>query len=164
MSTARFALIGSTGALFFAALTAQAFAGPERYCDAFARDFADRKAYNSGADVLASAAFGALTGAMIGGAINNSKGAGAGAIIGGVSGTALSAGAASNKWRRAYNNAFEDCVNRYEQEQPAVYEQSAPPPPPAASKANTGPQPGTQAWNNYCEFEVSLLQFENRHV
>lgn len=90
-----------------------ASAGPRGYCDSYARDVAHRKT-NGGADVLVGTIGGALGGALIGGLIDRGEGAGKGAIIGGVGGTLLGAGVTSDRYRRAYDNAFERCMDNYE--------------------------------------------------
>jgi len=90
-----------------------ASAGPRAYCDSYARDVAHRKT-NGGADVLVGTVGGALGGALIGGLIDHGRGAGRGAIIGGVGGTLLGAGVTSDRYRRAYDNAFARCMDNYE--------------------------------------------------
>lgn len=90
-----------------------ASAGPRGYCDSYARDVAHRKT-NGGADVLVGTIGGALGGALIGGLIDRGEGAGKGAIIGGVGGTLLGAGVTSDRYKRAYRNAFERCMDNYE--------------------------------------------------
>jgi uncharacterized protein YcfJ len=92
-----------------------ASAGPRAYCDSYARDVAHRKT-NGGADVLVGTIGGALGGALIGGLIDHGRGAGRGAIIGGVGGTVLGAGVTSDRYRRAYDNAFARCMDNYEGE------------------------------------------------
>lgn len=94
-------------------LAETASAGPRAYCDSYARDVAHRKT-NGGADVLVGTIGGALGGALIGGLIDRGRGAGRGAIIGGVGGTLLGAGVTSDRYRRAYDNAFERCMDNYE--------------------------------------------------
>ena len=96
-----------------AGLTGQASAGPRQYCDSYARDVAHRKT-NGGADVLVGTIGGAVTGAVIGGLIDRGEGAGKGAIIGGVGGTLLGAGVTSDRYKRAYANAYERCIDNYE--------------------------------------------------
>lgn len=90
-----------------------ASAGLRDYCDSYARDVAHRKT-NGGADVLVGTIGGALGGALIGGLIDRGEGAGKGAIIGGVGGTLLGAGVTSDRYKRAYANAFERCMDNYE--------------------------------------------------
>ena len=90
-----------------------ASAGPRAYCDSYARDVAHRKT-NGGADVLVGTIGGALGGALIGGLIDHGRGAGRGALIGGVGGTLVGAGVTSDRYRRAYANAFDRCMDNYE--------------------------------------------------
>lgn len=96
-----------------AGLAGQASASPQQYCDSYARDVAHRKT-NGGADVLVGTIGGALGGALIGGLIDRGEGAGKGAIIGGVGGTILGAGVTSDRYKRAYANAYERCMDNYE--------------------------------------------------
>jgi BA14K-like protein len=91
----------------------QASAGLRQYCDSYARDVADHET-NGGADVLVGTIGGALGGALIGGLIGNGKGAGTGAIIGGVGGTVVGAGVTSDRYKRAYADAYERCMDNYE--------------------------------------------------
>ena len=90
-----------------------ASAGLRAYCDSYARDVAHRKT-NGGADAIVGTVGGALGGALIGGLVDNGRGAGRGAIIGGVGGTILGAGVTSDRYRRAYDNAFARCMDNYE--------------------------------------------------
>jgi uncharacterized protein YcfJ len=90
-----------------------ASAGPQAYCDSYARDVAHRRT-NGGADVLVGTIGGALGGALIGGLIDHGRGAGRGALIGGVGGTILGAGVTSDRYRRSYDNAFARCMDNYE--------------------------------------------------
>jgi hypothetical protein len=90
-----------------------ASAGLRDYCDSYARDVAHRKT-NGGADVLVGTIGGALGGALIGGLVDRGEGAGKGAIIGGVGGTILGAGVTSDRYKRAYANAYERCMDNYE--------------------------------------------------
>lgn len=93
---------------------AQATAGPREYCDSYAHDVANHET-NGGADVLAGTLGGAVGGAIIGGLIGgNGKSAGTGAIIGGVGGTVLGAGVTSDRYKRAYNYAYNRCMDNYE--------------------------------------------------
>ena len=98
-----------------AGLAGEASAGAREYCDSYARDVAHRKT-NGGADVLVGTIGGAVTGAVIGGLIDRGEGAGKGAIIGGVGGTLLGAGVTSDRYKRAYANAYERCMDNYEGE------------------------------------------------
>jgi uncharacterized protein YcfJ len=112
MTLAKF--MGAAMALtVMAGFAGQASAGPRAYCDSYARDVADRKT-NGGADVLVGTVGGAIGGAIIGGLIGHGKGAGTGAIIGGVGGTVLGAGVTSDRYKRAYANAYERCMDNYE--------------------------------------------------
>ena len=116
-----------------------ASAGPRGYCDSYARDVAHRKT-NGGADVLVGTIGGALGGALIGGLIDNGRGAGRGAIIGGVGGTVLGAGVTSDRYRRAYDNAFERCMDNYEGQR-VRYQ--------AADEADENEQ-GGRSWTRAC--------------
>ena len=100
-------------AAVMAGFAGQASADLREYCDSYARDVAHRKT-NGGADVLAGTIGGAVTGAVIGGLIDRGEGAGKGAIIGGVGGTLLGAGVTSDRYKRAYANAYERCMDNYE--------------------------------------------------
>jgi hypothetical protein len=108
-----------------------ASAGLRAYCDSYARDVAHRKT-NGGADVLIGTVGGALGGALIGGLIDHGRGAGRGAIIGGVGGTVLGAGVTSDRYHRAYDNAFARCMDNYEGQR--VRDQAAEKPVEAAAK------------------------------
>jgi|GEM_PF-2841005 len=68
-----------------AVMAGQASAGVREYCDSYARDVAHRK-INGGANVG----------------------------IGSVGGTILGAGVTGDRYKRAYTNAYERCVNNYE--------------------------------------------------
>ena len=103
------ALIAATMSL---GLASTAHADSRGYCDAYARDVADRRT-NGGADVLVGTLGGALTGAFIGGIIDGGEGAGKGAIVGGAGGTLLGAGATSEKYQRTYDRAFASCMADY---------------------------------------------------
>src|SRR5262245_33949034 len=81
--------------ILVAGFAGQASAGLREYCDSYARDVANRKT-NGGA----------------GGLIDLGQGAGKG--IGGVGDTVLGAGVASDRYKRAYANAFGRCVDNYE--------------------------------------------------
>ncbi len=99
-----------------------ASAGPRADCDSYARDVAHRKT-NGGADVLVGTIGGALGGALIGGLVDHGRGAGRGAIIGGVGGTLLGAGVTSDRYRRAYDNAFARCMDNYEGQRARVVDE-----------------------------------------
>jgi uncharacterized protein YcfJ len=89
-----------------------AYADSRGYCDAYARDVAERRT-NGGADVLVGTIGGALTGAFIGGLIDDGEGAGKGAIIGGVGGTVIGAGVTGERYRETYDRAFSRCMADY---------------------------------------------------
>jgi hypothetical protein len=76
------------------------------YCDAYARDYASRKA--GGKQVLTGGVLGAGTGALAG-AIIPGLSVGEGALIGG--GVGLLGGGidANSKWRKYYRRAYNDC-------------------------------------------------------
>jgi BA14K-like protein len=94
-----------------AGFVGQASAGLRQYCDSYARDVANHET-NGGADVLAGTVGGAVGGAIIGGLIGgNGRSAGTGAIIGGVGGTVLGAGVTSDRYKRAYNYAYNRCMD-----------------------------------------------------
>src|SRR5262245_27335367 len=81
--------IGAALALaVMAGFVGQASAGLREYCDSYARDVANRK--------------------------TDGKAAGTSANIGGAGATVLGAGATTDRYKRAYTNAFERCVNNYE--------------------------------------------------
>ena len=105
-----------------AGFAGQASAGLRQYCDSYARDVAHRKT-NGGADVLVGTIGGAIGGALLGGLIDRGEGAGKGAIIGGVGGTILGAGVTSDRYKRAYANAYERCMDNYEGERAAYAEE-----------------------------------------
>lgn len=116
-----------------------ASAGPRGYCDSYARDVAHRKT-NGGADVLVGTIGGAVAGGILGGIIDKGEGAGKGAIIGGVGGTLLGAGVTSDRYRRAYDNAFERCMDNYEGRR-VRYQ---------AVDSDGGYEPGSRAWARAC--------------
>jgi hypothetical protein len=80
------------------------------YCDAYARDYASRKA--GGKQVVTGGAIGAGTGALAG-AIIPGLSVGEGALIGG--GVGLLGGGidANKKWKKYYRRAYNDCRNGY---------------------------------------------------
>ncbi|MGE0240873.1 MAG: BA14K family protein [Parvibaculaceae bacterium] len=88
-------LKGMGAALAVAVMTGQASAGLREYCDSYARDVAYRKT-NGGAPV------------------DRGESVGTSSIIGGSGGTILGAGVTGNRYKRAYTNAFERCVDNYE--------------------------------------------------
>jgi len=174
----RLSITSAIGAFFLAALSVEAFAGPEGYCHAYSRDIANRKAGTPAGNALTGTSLGIFTGEVVEGASSS---------------TVLSTGDANTKWRRAYVNAYDDCMKRYEKvvaasaqpevqaDQPAdeqstneavtdepaadwavtagqpveqVEEPVAQPvkkPAKAKAKAKNKPEPGTQAWNNACD-------------
>jgi len=127
----------SAGTALMMSLPADSFAASRAYCDDYARDVANHEANAAG--VVAGGVAGAITGAVLGGIIGGkSRSAGTGAIIGGVGGTALGAAATSDRWHRAYDNAYYNCMSRGAGAgEPAYY-------------ADPGPRPGTRAWVRYC--------------
>jgi uncharacterized protein YcfJ len=137
----RTVLAKCVGAAFALAVTAgfagTASAGPRGYCDSYARDVAHRKT-NGGADVLVGTIGGAVAGGILGGIIDNGKGAGRGAIIGGVGGTLLGAGVTSDRYRRAYDNAFARCMDNYEGRRSNNYQ------------AVGDFEPGSRSWARAC--------------
>jgi hypothetical protein len=171
MDMALRSLTVAVGAVFLSAFSAQAFAAAEGYCDAFARDAANRKARNSFGNVMA----GSATNPVISGSSISTAGGEA----------VLSADAANNKWRRAYIAAYDDCMYQYEAEKVTVATAAAPAPEPAAEASDTDEviveevggeadipvdeaapekpvkkakgksksklEPGTSAWNNACD-------------
>ncbi|MBL8905702.1 MAG: BA14K family protein, partial [Rhizobiales bacterium] len=152
---ARRSLTATFGAAFLLGLSAQAFASAEGYCDAFARDSANRKARNSFGNVMA----GSATNPVI-----------AGASIGTAGGAqALSPDAANAKWRRAYIASYDACMFQYDGEKTVASaapgdeviieevdgqgdipaDEEAPEKPVRQAKGK--PEPGTQAWNDACD-------------
>lgn len=155
----------AVGAVFLSSFSAQAFAAAEGYCDAFARDAANRKARNTVGNVLA----GSPTNPVI-----------SGASIGNVGGTApISPDAANKEWRRAYIAAYDDCMFQYDSQkvetaaatppdsqpseeviveevdgQPDIpVDEAAPEKPVSKAKAKSKAkfEPGTIAWNKACD-------------
>lgn len=80
---------GMVAALAVAMTAGQAAAGLREYCDSYARDVAHRK----------------TNGVVVGSA---------GLIAGRASGTILGTGVSADRYKRAYANAFERCVDNYE--------------------------------------------------
>ena len=162
MDMARLSLTATFGAVFLSVFSVEAFAAAEGYCDAFARDAANRKARNSAGNVMA----GGAANPVISGA----------SIITAGGDAALSPGAANAKWRRAYIAAYDDCMFQYGGEKVTVetaaaapgdeviveevdgqgdipVDEAAPEKPKskAKAKAKGKPEPGTQAWINACD-------------
>lgn len=170
MDMARLSLAATFGAVFLIGLSAQAFASAEGYCDAFARDAANRKARNSFGNVMAGSAVNPV---VAGTSISTAGG-----------NAAMSPDAANNKWRRAYIAAYDDCMFQYEAEKVTTVAAAAAPEPAAdaeqtdeviveevnsdadipvdeqapekpvkkaKAKAKAKIEPGTQAWNNACD-------------
>jgi hypothetical protein len=131
-----------------AGFAGQASAGLREYCDSYARDVAHRKT-NGGGDVLVGTIGGALTGALIGGLIDRGEGAGKGAIIGGVGGTLLGAGVTSDRYKRAYANAYERCVDNYEGQR-VRYETAQKDDDEDDADTKADPGDGGRDWNKAC--------------
>ena len=164
MDMARLSLTATFGAVFLSVCSGQTFAAAEGYCDAFARDAANRKARNTAGNVMAGGASNpVISGASISTAGGNQP---------------LSPDAANSKWRRAYIAAYDDCMFQYEAEKVTVetaaaapadeliveevdgqvdipVDEAAPEKPKSKAKAKAKgkakPEPGTQAWNNVCD-------------
>jgi hypothetical protein len=83
-----------------AGLAGQASAGLREYCASYARDVAHRKT-NGGADVSVGT----------NGGLTSHKGTGTGVITGGA---VIGAGVTSDRYKRAYANAYDRCVANYE--------------------------------------------------
>ncbi len=77
------------------------------YCDAYARDYASRKA--GGKQVLTGAVLGAGVGALAGAIVGGNHAVTKGAVIGGVGGTVVGGANANKKWKKYYNRAYRDC-------------------------------------------------------
>lgn len=80
------------------------------YCDAYARDYADRYT-SSGRDVVGGAIGGAAAGALLGGIIGGGKGAGQGAAIGAGAGAVGGGAHAAHSWNDNYRRAYDSCMN-----------------------------------------------------
>ena len=120
--------------------TAVTASAQEGRCDREARRYADSR-MNRGEAALGSAIGSAAVGAIIGGVIGGGKGAGKGAIIGGSTGAVGGALASGPEWQRAYDRAFEDCMDRY-----APVRARAPEP-----VYRAGPiEPWTDEWFEWC--------------
>jgi len=134
--TAVFSLVGGASPLW---------ADSRPYCEAFARDLANRKVLRADSNYSASP---------------NLEGT---ALAVSTSGSASAPASAyeDRLWRHVYNRALEDCFEQYPQEtakivvpvpklaksaKPAVAEKKAT----DDARATKGPKPGTEAWNKYC--------------
>ncbi|MGI9484104.1 MAG: BA14K family protein [Hyphomicrobiales bacterium] len=131
----KLAIIAATAA--FAMAGAINSAEASRYCDREARAYADSR-HSSGEAAVASGLGSAAVGAIIGGIAGGGRGAGRGAAIGGVAGAFGGAIGSSAHWRRAYDWAYERCLD--EAQQPARY---------APAQAYAPPE-GSQEWIEYC--------------
>lgn len=81
------------------------------YCDAYARDYADR--YSSGGrDVVGGAIGGAAAGALLGGIVGGGRGAGKGAAIGAGVGAVGGGVHAARSWNDNYRWAYDSCMDR----------------------------------------------------
>ena len=109
---------------------APALARSSSYCDAYARDYANRTTH-AGENVVGSAVAGAIGGAVLGGILGGKDKAGKGALIGAGVGTTAGAVTSSARWRDNYEIAFDRCM----------------------SSRQTGgrPTPGSEEWFEYCE-------------
>ena len=90
----------------------QSAAAQEHRCDREAKRYADSR-MNRGEAALGSGLGGAAVGAVLGGIIGGGKGAGRGAIIGGSTGAVGGALGSGPKWQRLYDDAYDDCMERY---------------------------------------------------
>ena len=109
MNIGRLSIASAMGAALLLAISGEAFAGPEGYCDAFARDIANRKARTTAGNALTGTSLGAILG-LTDAAASTGDDATAGA----------GSAAANNKWRRAYIAAYDDCMYQYEDEKVAA--------------------------------------------
>jgi hypothetical protein len=107
---------GSLAVAIICGLTSSAFAGPDVYCDAYARDAANRKTGNDAA-IPAGAGGSTIGGSVAGGVVGKDPGASKGAVVGGITGTVLVAPAADEKWQKSYQIAFEACMVNYAPEE-----------------------------------------------
>jgi hypothetical protein len=80
-----------------------------RYCDAYARDYASRKA--GAQQVVGGAAVGALLGLGVGAIVGGHHAMRDGALIGGGVGAVGGGINANSKWRKYYNRAYTNCRN-----------------------------------------------------
>jgi hypothetical protein len=124
--------------------TSPSHADPRAYCEAFARDIVDRKLLAAGYDASPATV--------------------AGETMANVETASLAPGDNDTKWRRTYKRSLDGCMDQYAVEGPAKRAITATPKPAAPAKrpaavisrpaADTplpgAPEPGTQAWNDYC--------------
>jgi hypothetical protein len=86
------------------------FAQSSKYCDGYARDYADRNSYSaSRGGALGGAARGAAGGALFGAIAGN---AGTGAAIGAGVGAIAGGARRANNWSYYYDRAYNDCIRR----------------------------------------------------
>ncbi len=100
----------------FVVLTAAVLVKPDpaaaqspRFCDGYARDYAQR---NSRGQVIGGAAMGAIGGALLGGIIGGGRGAGTGALIGGGTGALVGGAQQSNDYNSLYWRAYNQCMRQ----------------------------------------------------
>ena len=119
-----------------------AFADPTAYCDAFARDLANRKMQGDSVSETS------------GTAIDRGEAVAAGEIVGSIA-TPTPESAPNIRWRRVYGNLFDGCMQQYGVSDTSTATSKRP-----ANQSNTKVQlsgqtgtlkPGTQAWNQYCQ-------------
>jgi hypothetical protein len=144
------AVLASVALLLISA--SQSYADPRTYCEAFARDIVDRKLLAAGRDPNPGLS-GEHTATIEPAAA--------------VKTASLVTGGTDAKWRWTYNRSFDDCMDQYTDEvapkRVAITPPAPPKPPerakrpvtvatkPAPEKPVLGtPEPGTQAWNDYC--------------
>jgi BA14K-like protein/YmgG-like glycine-zipper protein len=123
------AAVGLSAGLLCAAAV-PALARSSSYCDAYARDYANRTTH-SGENVVGSALTGAIGGAVLGGILGGKDDVGKGALIGAGVGTTAGAVSSSGRWRRNYEYAFDRCMS--------------------SGQTAGRPTPGSEEWYDYCE-------------
>ncbi len=137
-----------TSTIFMAAMVSGSFAIPSAVpaqadvraqCEYEARQQANRQAPGPGAGAIGGALLGAGIGAIIG---NNRTGgnAGRGALIGGGVGAVAGAATSQNRWNRAYQRAFSNCMATTSYRAPA----------PVYRSGGGGYAPWSPAWYNDC--------------
>jgi hypothetical protein len=127
-------------------LTTSAFAGPQEYCDAYARDTANRKT-GQGGDILVGTIGGEVSGALVGGILEEEAASvEQGAVIEGAGGTVTGTQTSDENWQRSYDQTFAACMDNYQAEAEPVEASDEP----APAKKSGKPKPGTKAWANYC--------------